>query len=86
MNSQTEGGYGVTFSGVYPTMGVTVIGSETTSMAKFKIDESQLHLLLCGIQKIRLSTLPITHEITFKDDAIGNKLYDRLVAVKATGF
>lgn len=45
-----------------------------------------VHLLLCGIQKIRLSTVPITHEITFKDDAIGNKLYGRLMAAKETEF
>lgn len=82
VSTQTGSGYGVT----YPTMGITVIGREINAMAKFKIDESQLHLLLCGIQKIRLSTVPITHEITFKDDEIGNKLYDRLMAAKATEF
>lgn len=86
VSTQTEGGYGVTFTGYYPIMGVTVIGSEINAMAKFKIDESQLNLLLCGIQKIRLSTIPITHEITFKDDEIGNKLYDRLMAAKETEF
>ena len=85
VSTQIESGYGVTFTGLNPT-GFTVVGSEITAMAKFKIDESQLHLLLCGIQKIRLSTVPITHEIVFKDDAIGKKLYDRLMAAKETEF
>ena len=45
------------------------------STAQFKITPEQFELLNKGISKVRLSTIPIEHERTFKKDKIGKKLY-----------
>ena len=75
----TENG-GVTvynFNPLFPHS-VTLPITEVNAMARFKINKSQIHLLLCGIQKVRITTVPIVHEVEFKDDEIGCKLYDKL--------
>ena len=36
----------------------------------------QFELLREGVAKVRLSTLPIEHERTFKKDKLGKKLYN----------
>lgn len=46
-----------------------------SSTAQFKITPSQLKSLEAGVAKVRLSTIPITHERSFKKDKIGKKLY-----------
>lgn len=65
------------FNSIFP-YGLTVPLSEINALARFKIDKSQIHLLLCGIKKVRITTIPIVHEIEFKDDEIGCKLYEKL--------
>ena len=52
------------------------------SSAQFKISEEQLKQLERGISKIRLTTIPIEHERTFKKDKIGNKIYKLYLQVK----
>lgn len=52
------------------------------SSAQFKISEAELQQLECGISKIRLTTIPIEHERTFKKDKIGNKIYKLYLQVK----
>lgn len=49
--------------------------TEISSTAQFNITEKQLEQLNKGVSKIRLSTIPIKHERTFKKDKIGKKLY-----------
>ena len=65
------------FNSIFP-YGLTVPLSEINALARFKIDKSQIHLLLCGIKKVRITTIPIVHEIEFKEDEIGCKLYEKL--------
>lgn len=50
--------------------------TEIKSTAQFKITPKQFELLQQGVKKIRLSTIPIKHERTFKKDKIGKKLYN----------
>jgi len=45
------------------------------STAQFHITPEQFELLKKGISKVRLSTIPINHERSFKKDKIGKKLY-----------
>lgn len=47
-----------------------------SSTAQFIVTPSQLKSLKVGIAKVRLSTIPITHERSFKKDKIGKKLYE----------
>lgn len=47
-----------------------------SSTAQFIVTPSQLKSLKAGIAKVRLSTIPITHERSFKKDKIGEKLYE----------
>ena len=46
------------------------------TMAQFKVTREQFELLREGVAKVRLSTLPIEHERTFKKDKLGKKLYN----------
>ena len=52
------------------------------STAQFEIIEEQIEFFNEGISKIRLSTIPIEHERTFKKDKIGRKLYQQYKVVK----
>lgn len=45
------------------------------STAQFRITPEQFELIKNGIAKVRLSTIPIEHERTFRKDKIGRKLY-----------
>lgn len=45
------------------------------STAQFRITPEQFELIKNGIAKLRLSTIPIEHERTFRKDKIGRKLY-----------
>ncbi len=49
--------------------------TEINSTAQFKITPEQFEIIKNGIAKVRLSTIPIQHERTFKKDKIGKKLY-----------
>jgi len=49
--------------------------SEVKAMAMFKVSEQEMEMFKSGVERIRLSTLPITHDRTFKDDRIGQELY-----------
>jgi len=49
--------------------------TEINSTAQFRINPEQFELIKNGIAKVRLSTIPIEHERTFKKDKIGKKLY-----------
>ena len=51
------------------------IVTEISSMAQFKITPEQFEKIKDGIAKVRLSTIPIEHERTFRKDKIGKKLY-----------
>lgn len=53
--------------------------SELCAMAQFPISEEQIDLLKSGVAKVRLSTIPLPHERTFKKDKIGQKLYSFFV-------
>lgn len=46
------------------------------TMTQFKVTREQFELLREGVAKVRLSTLPIEHERTFKKDKLGKKLYN----------
>ncbi len=49
--------------------------TEISSTAQFKITPEQFEKINDGIAKVRLSTIPIEHERTFRKDKIGKKLY-----------
>ena len=49
--------------------------TEINSTAQFRISPEQFEQIKNGISKVRLSTIPIEHERTFKKDKIGKKLY-----------
>ena len=50
--------------------------AEISSTAQFIVTPIQLESLKVGVAKVRLSTIPITHERSFKKDKIGEKLYE----------
>ncbi len=54
---------------------VLVPFSEVKAMAMFKVSEQEMELFKCGVERIRLSTFPITHDRTFHKDKIGIPLY-----------
>lgn len=60
--------------------------TEIHSIAQFAISEDQLEHFQNGISKIRLTTIPIVHERTFKKDKIGRKLYQFYIKQKDTEF
>ena len=49
--------------------------TEISSTTQFKITPEQFEKIKDGIAKVRLSTIPIEHERTFRKDKIGKKLY-----------
>lgn len=53
------------------------------STAQFRISPEQFELIKNGIAKVRLSTIPIEHERTFKKDKIGKKLYKFYLKAKS---
>lgn len=56
------------------------------STAQFEITEEQFEYFNEGIAKIRLSTIPIEHERSFRKDKIGNRLYKSYQAAKDSEF
>lgn len=57
--------------------------SEINSTAQFRISPEQFEKIKNGIAKVRLSTIPIEHERTFKKDKIGKKLYQFYLKAKS---
>ncbi len=52
--------------------------TELKTMAQFKIEKNQIQFFEPGIQKVRISTVPLVHEKTFTSDIIGRWLYKKL--------
>lgn len=52
--------------------------SEIKAYAEFPITDEEIEKLKDGVIKVRLTTIPITHEREFKKDKIGKKLYNFL--------
>ncbi|MBR1400222.1 MAG: hypothetical protein IJ562_01365 [Prevotella sp.] len=57
--------------------------TEINSTAQFRISQEQFELIRNGIAKVRLSTIPIGHERTFRKDKIGKKLYQFYLKAKS---
>ena len=57
---------------------VVIPVTEISAMASFPISRDQIQFLRSGIQKVRLSTVPIVHEKTFSSDVIGYYLLGEL--------
>ena len=51
--------------------------TRNVASAIFPITDEQVDFLQNGISKIRLSTLPFTHERDFKKDKVGKRLYSK---------
>ena len=62
---------------------IVVPATELQAKAQFEITDQQIALLKDGIAKVRINTVPITHERSFKNDKIGKKLYDLFLKAKA---
>lgn|SRR5574344_506443 len=62
---------------------IVVPATELQAKAQFEINDQQIALLKNGIAKVRINTVPITHERTFKNDKIGKKLYDLFLKAKS---
>ena len=52
--------------------------TELKAMAQFKIEKEQIPFFESGIQKVRITTIPLVHEKTFTNDVIGYWLYKKL--------
>lgn len=57
--------------------------TDIISTAQFRIGPEQFEFIKEGISKVRLSTIPIEHERTFKKDKIGKKLYTFYIKAKS---
>ncbi len=58
--------------------------TELKAMAQFKIEKEQIPFFESGIQKVRISTVPLVHEKTFTNDVIGHWLYKKLDETQRT--
>ena len=54
---------------------VVVPVTRIRATAQFPITVEQIEMLQNGVAKVRISTIPLTHERTFKKDKIGKKLH-----------
>lgn len=54
---------------------VVVPTTELRVTAQFSITKEQVEMLQNGVAKIRISTIPLIHERTFKKDKIGKELH-----------
>ena len=62
---------------------VVMQSSGYIAMAMFMVTEEQMAMFENGVSKIRVTTIPIVHERTFKKDKIGAKIYQNYQKVKA---
>lgn len=53
----------------------TLTGDVVTTVAMFPIKNKDIKRLLIGIEKVRIDLVPSVHEIKFRHDKIGRKLY-----------
>ena len=62
-------------SGAVMVGNVLVPYTEVKAMAMFRVSEQEMESFKLGVERIRLYTLPITHDRTFNNDKIGMPLY-----------
>ena len=75
INTSTKHGGVVVSNVIVPT-------TAYQSMALFIVTEEQIAMFENGVAKIRITTVPISHERTFKKDKIGAKIYQAYKKVK----
>lgn len=59
-----------------------VIFSDNTTnyvAAQFRVASEQIAFFQSGIRSVQITTIPIVHEVSFKKDRIGRKLYQELL-------
>lgn len=71
-----------TSNGAVVVSNVLVPYTELKAMAMFRVTEEDMEMFKLGVERIRLTTLPITHDRTFKKDRIGLKLYQNYQTAK----
>lgn len=71
-----------TSNGAVVVSNVLVPYTELKAMAMFRVTEEDMEMFKLGVESIRLTTLPITHDRTFKKDRIGLKLYQNYQTAK----
>ena len=54
---------------------IFVPSTELKAIAQFPLSKEQVEMFTYGIAKVRISTIPLVHERTFKKDKIVKKLY-----------
>lgn len=54
---------------------IKVVENQSKASAKFPLTEAQVQLFANGVSKVRLSTLPFTHERVFGHDRMGKQLF-----------
>lgn len=69
-------------SGAVMVGNVFVPYTEVKAMALFRVSEQEMESFKLGVERIRLSTLPITHDRTFNNDKIGMPLYQNYQSEK----
>ncbi len=69
-------------SGAVMVGNVFVPYTEVKAMAMFRVSEQEMESFKLGVERIRLSTLPITHDRTFNNDKIGMPLYQNYQSEK----
>jgi len=72
----------ISSSGAVMVGNVFVPYTETKAMAMFRVTEQRMEFFKLGVERVRLSTLPITHDRTFNYDKIGVQLYQNYLSVK----
>lgn len=65
----------------YLGMGVSV--DYKTGIIKFEVTKEQIEKFSLGVKKLRLNSVPNMHEMEFKKDKIGNKIYKSYLSAKA---
>ncbi len=71
-----------TSNGAVVVSNVLVPYTELKAMAMFRVTEEDMEMFKLGVESIRLTTLPITHDRTFKKDRIGLKQYQNYQTAK----
>ncbi len=63
-----------------------IVSDNTTNYvaAQFRVAPEQIDFFRSGIRSVQITTIPIVHEVTFKKDRIGRKLYQELLRRYAT--
>lgn len=69
-------------SGAVMVGSVFVPYTEMKAMAMFRVSGQEMESFKSGVERVRLSTLPITHDRTFNNDKIGIPLYQNYQSEK----